>query len=254
MTKPDIKKDKSTKITFSSSEATKIAEDLESKSAEDVLLWADNTFGQRLILSTSFQATGMVILDMLSKISPDTRVMTLDTGRLPKATYDLIDQVQDQYDMRIEVQYPDSDNLKKIVTKHGINMFYKSYSLRLLCCEKRKLEPLSKALINVDAWITGLTRQQGGTRTSTHKVTIDHKHNDILKINPIADWDNKMIWQYINDNNVPYNKLYDQGYTSIGCDPCTRPIEKNEDDRSGRWWWEKGMPKECGIHTFTKSK
>ena len=253
LTKPKTKQSESQKVTFSPSEATEIARDLDGKSAEDVILWASNTFGERLVLSTSFQITGMVILDMLSKIAPETRVITLDTGRLPKATYDLIDEVQDQYDITIEVQYPDSSELKKIVMKHGINMFYKSYSLRLLCCEKRKLDPLDNALSDVDAWITGLTRHQGGTRTDTPKITIDHKHNNIAKISPIADWDNEMVWKYIKNNNVPYNTLYDQGYTSIGCDPCTRPIEKNEDDRSGRWWWEQGMPKECGIHFTAKA-
>lgn len=239
--------------TFSQSDARKTALELENKSAEEILLWSSKTFGGKLVLSTSFQATGMVILDMLSKISPTTRVITLDTGRLPKATYELIDDVQKRYGIEIEVQYPDNNELKNIVTKHGINMFYRSYSLRLLCCEKRKVEPLNRALTHFDAWITGLTRHQGGIRTDIPKVSIDKSHGNMLKINPIADWTTEIIWDYIEKNKIPYNKLYDEGYTSIGCDPCTRPIKKHEDDRSGRWWWEKGMPKECGIHFNTKT-
>jgi len=135
-----------------------------------------------------------------------------------------------------------------MVTKHGINPFYRSVSLRLLCCEIRKVNPLNRALSNLDAWVTGLRRAQSGTRTGTAKLEVDASHGGIIKVNPLADWSEGQVWDYIRANDVPYNALYDKGYTSIGCAPCTRPTQPGEDPRAGRWWWENGVPKECGIH------
>jgi thioredoxin-dependent adenylylsulfate APS reductase len=225
-----------------------MAKEMEKENAESVLQWAVDRFGDRISLSTSFQLAGMVLLDMLSRISPSTRIITLDTGRLPNETYELIDKVQERYSCNIEVQYPDPDELQEIVGAHGVNMFYRSYSLRVMCCEIRKVRPLEKALTDTDAWITGLLRSQGGSRIKTPKVAIDETHQGLLKVNPLADWDEGQVWAYLKANDVPYNALYDQGYSSIGCAPCTRAIEPGEDARAGRWWWESGSPKECGIH------
>jgi thioredoxin-dependent adenylylsulfate APS reductase len=227
------------------------ARDVEHLGASDILKLTFDTFRNRAAIVSSFQADGMVILDLASKLEYDVRVMTVDTGRLPQETYDLIDRVRDRYDIDIEVYYPDQDELTQMVTQHGVNAFYNSVSLRLMCCELRKVNPLNRALSGVGAWITGLRRSQSAIRSDVSKVEIDHQHGGILKINPLADWTEEQVWSYIRKNDVPYNKLYDMGYTSIGCAPCTRPVAPGEDERAGRWWWERGVPKECGIHLRT---
>ena len=133
-------------------------------------------------------------------------------------------------------------------TKNGFSPFYRSVSLRLLCCNIRKVNPLNRSLKDLDAWITGLRRGQGETRARTRKIEVDMAHGGITKVNPLADWSNEQVWDYVRSRDVPYNELYDKGYTSIGCAPCTRPIETGEHMRAGRWWWENGMPNEYGIH------
>jgi thioredoxin-dependent adenylylsulfate APS reductase len=190
----------------------------------------------------------MVVLDMAHKINPNVRVFTIDTGRLPQETYELIERVRERYQLPIVVYYPNADELNQMVTKHGINLFYRSVSLRVLCCELRKVKPMQRALTNYDAWITGLRRGQSDTRKAIAKIELDQTHQGKVKVNPLADWTEKQVWDYIRANDVPYNELYDKGYTSIGCAPCTRAIQPGEDPRAGRWWWEKGVPKECGIH------
>ena len=225
-----------------------LADEYEDSLPEDVIRWAVSTYGSRVALSTSFQAESMVVLDMAHRIGASVRVFTVDTGRLPQETYDLIDRARERYGIPIEVFYPDSDELAEIVTKHGVNPFYRSVSLRLLCCNIRKVEPVDRALRDLDAWISGLRRSQGETRAGTRKIEVDAAHHGITKVNPLSDWSYEQVWEYIRRHDVPYNELYDKGYTSIGCAPCTRPIEPGEDIRAGRWWWEKGMPKECGIH------
>ena len=225
-----------------------LAEEFEDRSAEDTIRWALETFGQRVAISTSFQADSMVILDMAHRIDPSVRALTIDTGRLPKETYELIDRVRDHYGVRVEVLYPDATELSEMVSKHGVNPFYQSVSLRLLCCQIRKVNPLAHALEDMDAWISGLRRGQSESRAKTSKIEMDRTHDGVIKINPLADWSHDQVWDYIRTNDVPYNELYDKGYTSIGCEPCTRAIVPGEDFRAGRWWWEDGMPKECGIH------
>ena len=220
----------------------------ESRPAEDVIRWALESFGSMVAISTSFQAEGMVILDMAHRIEPKVRVFTIDTGRLPQETYDLMDRVREHYDISVDVYYPDHEDLRQMVSKHGVNPFYRSVSLRLLCCNLRKVQPMQSALKDLDAWISGLRRSQDETRANVGKIEVDTSHGDIVKINPLADWSYDQVWQYIKANRVPYNELYDQGYTSIGCAPCTRAVKPGEDLRAGRWSWENGMPKECGIH------
>jgi len=225
-----------------------LADRFQDGSAEDVIRWALETYGSRVALSTSFQAEGMVILDMAYKVSPDVRVLTVDTGRLPQETHDLMDRVRERYDIPIEVYYPDPNELAEMVAKHGSNAFYQSVSLRLLCCNIRKVNPIDGALGSLDAWISGLRRSQGETRARTKTIELDAAHRGIAKVNPLADWTYEEVWEYTRKHDLPYNDLYDKGYTSIGCAPCTRPVEPGEDMRAGRWWWEDGMPKECGIH------
>ena len=216
--------------------------------AEDVMGWAMDAFGSRIAISTSFQAEGIVAIDLAHQIDPGVRVLTVDTGRLPQETYDLIDRVREHYGISVEIHYPDQDHLSSMTTKYGTNSFYNSVLQRLRCCEIRKVDPLKIALGGLDAWITGLRRSQSETRANIPKVAIDLSKGDIVKVNPLADWSSDDVWDYIRTRGLPYNFLYDQGYTSIGCAPCTRPIESGEDPRAGRWWWENGTPKECGIH------
>jgi phosphoadenylyl-sulfate reductase (thioredoxin) len=141
-----------------------------------------------------------------------------------------------------------------MVKEHGINLFYESVEMRELCCEVRKVRPLLCALEGLAAWITGLRKAQTVTRRAVAKLEIDSIHNDILKINPLADWSEQQVWSYINGNNLPYNVLHDRGYRSIGCAPCTRATNPGEDIRAGRWWWEQGDKKECGIHMSVRSE
>jgi thioredoxin-dependent adenylylsulfate APS reductase len=225
-----------------------LAAEYETRPAEDVLRWALESFGSMVAISTSFQAEGNVILDMAHRIDPEVKVFTIDTGRLPQETYELIDRVRDRYGIQVQVYSPDRDELAQMVGKHGMNPFYRSVSLRLLCCNIRKVEPLDRALKDLDAWISGLRRSQVETRAGAAKIERDTARGRVIKVNPLADWSYERVWEYIKANQVPYNELYDKGYTSIGCAPCTRAIRPGEDTRAGRWWWEKGMPKECGIH------
>lgn len=224
------------------------AEEMEKKSAEEVLRWALDTFHPKIAFASSFGAEDVVIIDMLMKIRSDARVFTLDTGRLNQETYDVIDAIKDKYKTKIEVYFPDHKDVEEMVSRYGMNLFYKSVELRKLCCEIRKVKPLERALKDLNAWITGLRRDQLDTRNNIKKVEIDNSHNGIIKINPLADWSWEMVWDYIRKNEIPYNKLHDKGYPSIGCEPCTRAIKEGESFRAGRWWWEDDSHKECGLH------
>jgi len=185
---------------------------------------------------------------MLCKITSKPRIFTLDTGRLHQETYNVMDAVREKYDIDIEVYFPKADQVEKMAREYGLNLFYKSPELRRLCCNIRKVEPLSRALSELDAWITGLRREQCLTRAEIKKVEIDKGNEGIVKINPLADWSSAQVWTYVRKNKVPYNELHDQGYPSIGCAPCTRPVSPGEDLRAGRWWWESQNVKECGLH------
>jgi phosphoadenosine phosphosulfate reductase len=232
-----------------------IAEDLESKTAQEILKYALEKYQDRVALASSFGAEDVVLIDMLVKVHNELqianykpRIFTLDTGRLPQETYDVMDRIKEKYKIKLEVYCPDTKSVEYMVSKEGFNLFYKSVELRQLCCKVRKTEPLSKALEGLEAWICGLRREQSVTRTEIKKIEIDQAHNSIVKINPLADWAEKQVWDYIKENDVPYNALHDKGYSSIGCAPCTRAIKPGEDVRAGRWWWESPDKKECGLH------
>ena len=237
------------RLLFDDLEIGEIAIELDDKEPQEVIAWAIDTFGDRVAVVTALQAEGMVVLDMAYQIKPDIQVITVDTGRLHDATYAFLDQVREAYSQaRWRVLFPDGREVEAMVRRHGVNLFYKAVPLRLLCCQIRKVRPLIRALGQLDAWFTGLRREQWASRAAIRKVEIDHDHGGIVKINPLADWTKEEVWDYLRQRNVPYHPLYDQGYTSIGCAPCTRPIRPGEDDRAGRWWREIGAPKECGIH------
>jgi len=221
----------------------------ESWSAPEILGWLIKNFHPHLALSCSFGAPeGLVLLDMMHRIEPASRVFVLDTGRLPQATYDLMDRVRDRYDKPIEVVFPEAGAVEAMVREHGMNLFYESVAKRQLCCRVRKVEPLRRQLAGLDAWVSGLRRDQNPTRRDTRKVEIDLAHGGIVKVNPIADWDADAVWGYVREHGVPTNRLHREGYPSVGCDPCSRAIEPGESLRDGRWWWEHEDTKECGIH------
>jgi len=229
------------------------SEELESLSAEEILAWAFRAYHPRIALACSFQAEESVLIDMMHRLrGSDFRIFTLDTGRLNQETYDCMDAIRERYGVRVEVFFPDAARVEEMARAHGLNLFYKSVDFRKLCCGIRKVEPLGRALENLDAWLTGLRREQAVTRGGVPKVEIDKDHGGIIKINPLADWSHEQVWDYVRKNNLPYNKLHDQGYPSIGCDPCTRPIKPGEDMRAGRWWWENPETKECGLHVHTE--
>lgn len=225
------------------------SKEFEHLTAEEILAWAFEVYEPRLALASCFQAEESVLIDMMARLrGSDFRVFTLDTGRLNQETYECMDALRERYGIKIEVFFPRAQDVEKMVEQHGLNLFYKSAELRKACCAIRKVEPLNRALGGLDAWMTGLRREQAVTRTQVTKVEVDRDHGGIIKINPLADWTQKQVWDYITEHRVPYNKLHDQGFPSIGCAPCTRAIKPWEDVRAGRWWWEAPASKECGLH------
>lgn len=222
--------------------------DSENASAEELLRWALGCWSSRLALCTSFQAEGMVLLDMAWRIDPGVRVITLDTGRLPQETYDMIETVRRRYGIYVEVHLPDGREVEAMVRRGGPNLFYDSVERRLSCCHVRKVLPLARALRGFDAWVSGLRRDQTQNRSGVPKVAVDPEHGGILKLNPLADWSWEQVEAYVREHDVPQHPLYRRGYTSIGCAPCTRSVQIGEDRRAGRWWWEDGGQKECGLH------
>ncbi len=218
------------------------------KTPEDSLRWALDNLHPRVAKASSFGAEDSVIIDMMVKINPESRFFTLDTGRLNPETYEIMDELSKRYNIKFEVMFPDAKEVEEMVNSKGINLFYESVENRRLCCGIRKVHPLNKMLSTLDGWITGIRRDQTEVRKDSSMIEIDSQHNGILKINPLIDWSWKQVWDYIKENNVPYHKLLDQGYASIGCAPCTRAIKPGEDLRAGRWWWESKEHKECGLH------
>ncbi len=240
---------------LSPQEVQEKAAHFEKRPIPELLSWALSTFRPKIALSSSFGAEDVVLIDMLSRIDPKVRVMTLDTLRLPKETHDVIARIQDKYKMEVEVFYPNEKSVKEMVDKHGFNLFYESIDNRKMCCGVRKVEPLERALSGLDAWIAGLRRDQVATRANVGKVEIDEARPSKVKLNPLADWSSKQVWDYVRANNVPYNALHDKGYPSIGCAPCTRAIKPGEDERAGRWWWELNRnATECGLHVAEAPK
>ena len=234
-------------------EITKITKELESKTAEELLKWALENFSPKIALASSFQCEDSVLIDMLYKINhKNFRIFTLDTGRLNEETYEIMERIREKYGVPIESQFPDREAVEKLEKEKGLYSFRQSIENRLECCNIRKVVPLNRILSQLDSWITGLRRVQAVTRANTPKVELDEPRKGIVKFNPLIDWSNEQVWDYIKKNKVPDNKLYDLGYTSIGCSPCTRAIKAGEDLRAGRWWWENPDQKECGLHIHIK--
>lgn len=222
-------------------------EKFSNQSPVDVLRFFLGHFKNNIALSTSLGLEDQVLTKMIAEINPDTKIFTLDTGRLFPETYDLISTTTSKYKININVFFPDTDEVEQMVADKGINLFYDSIAYRKLCCYVRKLRPLERALNGLDAWITGIRRNQSVTRNSLEMVQWD-ENNGLLKISPLINWNGQEVKDYIDAHNVPFNPLHNKGFTSIGCQPCTRAIEVDEDLRAGRWWWENPETKECGLH------
>ena len=218
-------------------------------SAEQVLAHAVETFGDRVAVACSLGLEDVVVVDLLSRLPKAPRIFFLDTGRLNPETYDTLAALRQRYGLAIDTYFPRTEAVESFVNTHGPNAFYESLGLRKACCAVRKLEPLTRALVGADAWITGLRSDQAATRTGLEHFELDNAHGGLLKINPLAHWSLEQTWAHVRAHGVPYNVLHDQGYPSIGCAPCTRATAPGEDLRAGRWWWEAPEHKECGLHT-----
>ena len=197
--------------------------------------------------ANSLGAEDMVLVDLIQKHKLNVEIFSIDTGRLPSETYNLIQKVEDKYQFKIKLYFPNQENVEHYVNTYGINAFYNSLDLRKSCCAIRKVEPLNRALKNKKAWITGMRQEQSQTRLALKEEEFDEAHQS-QKLNPLSSWSEVEIWAYIKMHDVPYNVLHDQFYPSIGCAPCTRAISVGEDVRAGRWWWEDPQNKECGLH------
>lgn len=220
------------------------------KASLNTLLEKNNT----VVFANSFGAEDMVLTDIISRFFRDKiTIFSLDTGRLPVETYIVMQEAEEKYDIKLKVYYPQTEAVENYVRSEGINAFYNSVDLRKGCCGVRKIEPLKRALKDQDAWITGLRSAQSVTRTKLAKFEYDEGFG-LNKCNPLADWSEEETWAFIKANDVPYNKLHDMNYPSIGCAPCTRAITVGEDVRAGRWWWENPESKECGLHAGKVTK
>lgn len=229
-------------------EVVALEKQLESATPQEVLEFAVEGWGDRLVVASSFGAEDVVLIDMVARINPDARIFTIDTGRLHQETYDVAERLRNRYGVQFEVYFPNHHDVEQMLRAKGQNSFYASIDNRKECCSIRKIEPLRRALSEADAWVTGIRRGQSITRLEAPHVELDMANRGIVKFNPLARWTEEDVWAYIKENDVPYNILHDCGYPSIGCAPCTRAINPDEDLRAGRWWWESADTRECGLH------
>ena len=213
-------------------------------STGDVLQWAWDRFGKRASIGTSFQGAGLVMIHLSQQRGIHFPVFTLDTGLLFPETMELKGRLEDFFGFEIEGLHPDL-TVEQQEEAQGPDLWKRDPDL---CCTIRKVEPPRRHLASLDAYVTGLRRDQNAARGRTPKVQLDASHGDVVKINPIADWNSEQVWSYVRRHNVPVNRLHRQGYPSVGCEPCTRAVEPGADPRSGRWWWENADTRECGLH------
>ena len=222
-------------------------ERFQNSSPEEVIGYFLKDFNGKTAFGTSLGAEDQALTKMIADIDPDTFIFTLDTGRLFTETYNLINITMKTFSVKINVFFPDAEQVERMVNEFGINLFYDSVEKRELCCNIRKIEPSKRAFSGIEAWICGIRRNQSVSRYSTQVVEWDDQNN-LIKVNPIFKWTEEQVWEYIKKYSIPYNQLHDNGYTSISCQPCTRAITQGEDVRAGRWWWEEPEKKECGLH------
>jgi phosphoadenosine phosphosulfate reductase len=222
-------------------------EELAQKASQSVqmLQAAVREYG-RVVYASSLGSEAVVMTDLIFKHAPQIDIFTIDTGRLPEATLDLLERVERRYQRRIRVVFPEAQRVQNYVADHGINGFYKGLAQRQACCHIRKVEPFQRAIVGYNAWVTGVRHEQSGERALTKAIEFDARYR-VQKINPLLPWTHEDIWAYIRAGNLPYNPMHDAGYPSIGCAPCTRAIEPGQDSRAGRWWWENPESRECGL-------
>lgn len=228
-------------------ELKELSNRLKGLSLKDSLRTIESLFPGEVIFTTSFGIEDQVITHAIFSDNIKITVATLDTGRLFPETYKVFSNTVIKYREKIEVYFPDHGAIERMMTEKGPFSFYESRENRIECCRIRKVVPLNRALKGKKVWITGIRAEQSNNRTGMEGIEYDDNKN-IIKIHPLFDWTIEEVEKYIKDNEVPYNTLYDKGYVSIGCEPCTRPIIKGQDFRAGRWWWENEGPKECGCH------
>ena len=219
----------------------------EGKTPEEVLQYFLFEYKGKIALSSSLSIEDQVLTDLIVKTDKSTRIFTLDTGRLFPETYSLIDKTNLTYDIHLEVMFPDYQEVEKMVKEEGINLFYNGIEQRKTCCRVRKLDPLKRAFQGLEVWICGLRKEQSVTRQAVQLIEWD-ENNGLIKLSPLIHFTEDEVWEYIKKYRVPYNKLHDKGFPSIGCQPCTRAVNPGEDIRAGRWWWENPDQKECGLH------
>jgi len=214
--------------------------------AQEGLALIADLFPGKVTFSTSLGQEDQVITQLIAEARLPISIFSLDTGRLFPETLDLLSRTEAKYKQNIKVYYPNTDSIEKLVSENGINGFYESVDHRKSCCFVRKVEPLRRALSGNDVWVTGLRADQSANRSGMKLIEWD-EGNQILKFNPLLDWNFDEMMAHIDLKKIPYNPLHDKGFVSIGCAPCTRAIAGGEDARAGRWWWEDSK-KECGLH------
>ena len=226
--------------------------------AEELLYEAFKFYNKDVEIAVSFGAEDVVLIDMVSRLNIDIGIFTIDTQRLNDETYDLMKEIKQKYNIKIEILYPNELSVKKMIEAKGINLFYDSVENRKECCGVRKVAPLRSKLAKLDAWITGQRQDQSITRgnvplreedTNFAGSSAEGQPSALIKFNPLSEWTSADVWNYIREHEVPYNALHDQGFVSIGCQPCTRSVGPFEHERAGRWWWEEATKKECGLHS-----
>ena len=222
--------------------------ELAGQSPEEILRWTVDTFRDRVALASSFGAEDVVLVDMLAQVADSPRIFAIDTGRLHEETYQVMERVRERYGIDMEVYYPEREAVERLERRSGFYSFRRSLEARHACCGIRKVEPLRRALATLDAWITGLRREQNVTRSQMAFIERDQANGGIMKVNPLIGWTDEQVWEYLRRHDLPYNRLHDQGFPSIGCEPCTRAVAPGEHPRAGRWWWETPEQKECGLH------
>lgn len=227
--------------------AQKLNEEFKNSTTQEIVKYFLENYKGKIALSSSLAAEDQVLTDILLKEDKKAKIFTLDTGRLHPETYDVMDATNLKYNIKIDAFFPNENSVQELYQTQGVNGQYESIDKRKHCCYIRKIEPLKRALKGLDIWVTGLRSSQSITRVEMPLVEYDASF-DVIKINPIINWSEDDVWNYIKENRIPYNKLHDKGFPSIGCAPCTRAIKDGEDIRAGRWWWENPEHKECGLH------
>ena len=227
--------------------ALAVLPDSAAKVADSIELLQDavRRFG-RVVYASSLGSEAAVLTDLIFRHAPQIDIITVDTGRLPESTLELLERIERRYQRRIRVVFPEAQRVQNYVADHGINGFYQGLAQRQACCHIRKVEPFQRAIVGYNAWVTGVRHEQSAERAEVQALEWDGRYR-LQKVNPLLEWSHAEVWNYIRQEKLPYNPLHDTGYPSIGCAPCTRAVQPGQDSRAGRWWWEDPESRECGL-------